>query len=92
VSSQPSITEDILREKINTKIDTIMESHRSEVLSNQIERLTDKVQALSHNLHAAHARPLPAPASLAEPEGDEELTKRLKRLAAESSKKLHPRF
>lgn len=92
VCAQPSITEDALREKINTKIDSIMESHRSEVLSNQIERLTDKVQVLSHSLQAAHARPSPMPASLAEPDRDEELSKRLKRLAAESSKQLHPRF
>ena len=70
-----------------------MDSHRSEVLSSRIERLSDKVQRLSRNLEVAHTRPAPAPASLSEPERDEELTKRLKRLASESSsKKLKERF
>jgi hypothetical protein len=87
-----SLTEDSLREKINTKIDSIMDTHRAEVLSTQIERLGDKVQRLSRHLEATHVRPDPGPATLEEPERDEELTKRLKRLAAESSKRLKERF
>jgi hypothetical protein len=113
VAAQPAITEEALREKINSKIESIMDSHRSEVLSSQIERLTDKVGKLSRDLQT---RPCAAPATLAShsthdpitspnpssayytsssissPEHDEELTRRLKRLAADSNRQLRKRF
>ena len=119
VAAQPAITEEVLRDKINSKIESIMDSHRSEVLSNQIERLTDKVGKLSRDLQA---RPCAAPASLSShstyspisthapitspnPSSDyyssssvssleenEELNRRLKRLAADSSRQLRKRF
>ena len=125
VAAQPPISEEALREKINSKIESIMDSHRSEVLSSQIERLTDKVGRLSRDLKDAQARPCAAPASLASyahpsdytpvsshapitspnpsssyydppslssPERDDELNRRLKRLAAESSRQLRQRF
>ena len=69
-----------------------MDSHKAEVLTSKIERLTDKVQKLSRNLEVAHTRPAPAPASLDERECDEELTKRLQKLASESSKRVKERF
>jgi hypothetical protein len=116
VSAQPAITEEVLRDKINSKIESIMDSHRSEVLSSQIERLTDKVGKLSRDLKDANARPCAAPATLAShstyapisspnpsssyytpsrlssPEQDEELKRRLKRLAADSNRQLRQRF
>jgi hypothetical protein len=105
VASHSPITEESLREKINTKIESIMDSHRAEVLSNQIERLSDKVQRLSRNIEASNVRPTPSQASLPrslsplrsaspsiESERDEELSKRLRRLAAESNKQLKQRF
>ena len=93
VSSQPSITEESLREKINSKIESIMESQKANILSNRIERLTDKVQKLSRNIEIQSSIAAPRAASSTESvrhvsdNSSEELDRRLRRLAAESSKR-----
>lgn len=96
VATQRSITEESLRDKINTKIESIMDSHRTELMSTQIENLTDKVQKLSRNIEAQSfteraARSSSCPPgeakSIASESPDEELSKRLRRLAAESSRR-----
>ena len=92
VSSQPSVTEESLRNKINSKIESIMEMQKADMLSNQIEKLTNKVQKLSQNIENKAAAP---PARSAErnyvsssaSRHDDELDARLRRLAAESSRK-----
>lgn len=100
INSQSAITEESMHAKINAKIDSIMEVHKAEVLGNQIERLTDKVQKLSNKLDyaqvskesrlqssfdSADCRPVSLSSSSDTP--DAELTRRLKKLAAESSRR-----
>ena len=99
-SSKPSISEEEIKERINAKIESIMEAQKTEMLSNQIERLTDRVQKLSRNIES---QPSPTPsryspgdsargeASLSSSYGDDNISQRLKQLASESMKKAQPR-
>ena len=94
-SSKPSITEEEIKERINAKIESIMEAQKTEMLSNQIERLTDRVQKLSRNIEAP-SRYSPGDsargeASLSSSYGDDNISQRLKQLASESMKKAQPR-
>lgn len=88
LASKPQVTEDGLREKINSKIDSILEMQKTDMLSSRIERLTDKVQKLSRNIEA-HGAASGYTATESIKSGDEggELKARLKRLAAESGKR-----
>ena len=56
-SSKPSISEEEIKERINSKIESIMEAQKTEMLSNQIEKLTDRVQKLSRNIEYSHSSP-----------------------------------
>jgi len=93
LSSNPGVNEDSLREKINSKIESIMESQKAQVLSTQIERLTDKVQKLSNHIEinsrmAQASNNISSPRNIASsaPSGEDNISRRLKELAAESSK------
>lgn len=97
-SSKPSISEEEIKERINAKIESIMEAQKTEMLSNQIERLTDRVQKLSRNIEAQPSPSRYSPedsargeASLGSSYGDDDISKRLKQLASESMRKAQPR-
>lgn len=88
VSSQPSVTEESLRNKINSKIESIMEMQKADMLSNQIEKLTNKVQKLSNSIeNKAAASSTRAAEKSYVGSRDDEVDARLRRLAAESSRK-----
>ena len=92
-SSKPSITEEEIKERINAKIESIMEAQKTEMLSNQIERLTDRVQKLSRNIEGqpSSARSDPSLSTPYGGGGDDDISQRLKQLASESMKKAQPR-
>jgi outer membrane murein-binding lipoprotein Lpp len=79
--SQPQITEDSLQQKVDAKIDSIMTAHKADMLSQQISRLTDKVQKLSNHMDQAK------PTGLSSSDSDDEMSRRLRKLAAESSRR-----
>jgi hypothetical protein len=89
--NQSNVSEESLRSKINSKIESIMEMQKADMLSNQIERLTDKVHKLSRNISmnagSKGESTGSTPISSAPSDREEELNTRLKRLAAESSRK-----
>ena len=93
LESNPGVNEDSLREKINSKIESIMESQKAQVLSTQTERLTDKVQKLSFHIEnnsrmAQNSSNVASPSNIASsaPSSEDNISRRLKELAAESSK------
>jgi hypothetical protein len=86
VAPQPSTTEETLQQKVDAKIDAIMAAHKTDMLSQQITRLTDKVQKLSHNIAAE--RNDTASSTMGSEEG--EMSRRLRKLAAESGRRPIP--
>ena len=88
-ANQSQITEESLRNKINSKIESIMEMQKADMLSNQIEKLSDKVQKLSHNIEMKSTIKATEGGSISSTPSsrEDELNARLKRLAAESSRK-----
>jgi hypothetical protein len=87
-------TEEQLREKINSKIDAIIETQRenskeqrAELLSSQIDKLTRKVQKLSTALEGQrYEKPKAEPLS-----ADADVAERLRALAAESKEAMSRR-
>lgn len=92
------ITEDELDHKINTQINTIMATQKAESLCSKVERLTDKVQKLSRNMEIASSASrvdshvdshMESPMNSSR---DGEINSRLRRLAAESNRRVNRRF
>jgi hypothetical protein len=102
-SSRQSITEEEIKERINAKIDSIIEAQKTEMLSNQIEKLTDRVQKLSRNFappgpsYSSPSQASMGPESISSSYAgqvcgnDEDISTRLRQLASESMKKTQPR-
>jgi hypothetical protein len=95
--SSSCLSEEALRQKINSKIDSIMESHKTEMLSSQVEKLSDRVHRLSRNLDRdtnTRARsesprsisPVTRVSSSFEPDTDREIRRRLSSLAKETGR------
>lgn len=91
VSAQSPITEEALQQKVDSKIEAIMSAHKTDLLSQQISRLTDKVQKLSKNIESqqfATDRVGLSDVSAAPSDSQEnEMSRRLRKLAAESSRR-----
>jgi cysteine sulfinate desulfinase/cysteine desulfurase-like protein len=86
ISSKPSVTEESLQQKVDAKIDSIMSAHKADMLSQQISRLTDKVQKLSNNIEYKQSGVSSSSISASE-SGETEMSRRLRKLAAESSRR-----
>lgn len=90
VAAQPPITEETLQQRVDSKIEAIMSAHKTDMLSQQISRLTDKVQKLSNNIEhkscAASDRSGLASSSSHDPD-ESEMSRRLRKLAAESGRR-----
>ena len=86
-AAQPTITEETLQQKVDSKIDAIMNAHKTDMLSQQISRLTDKVQKLTNNieLRQSDRAGLASPPSIDSDEN--EMSRRLRKLAAESGRR-----
>ena len=89
IASQQSITEETLQKKVDSKIEAIMAAHKTDMLSQQISRLTDKVQKLSNNIEYKQSSASPRHGGLSSTsDSDEsEMSRRLKKLAAESGRR-----
>jgi hypothetical protein len=86
VSAKPPVTEETLQQKVDAKIESIMSAHKADMLSQQISRLTDKVQKLSNNIEYKQSG-VPSSTISASESGETEMTRRLRKLAAESSRR-----
>lgn len=89
-ASQPPITEETLQQKVDSKIDAIMNAHKTDMLSQQISRLTEKVQKLSNNIELGKQPERTGISSISSPSpvSDEgEMSRRLRKLAEESSRR-----
>jgi hypothetical protein len=86
IAAKPPITEENLQQKVDAKIESIMSAHKADMLSQQISRLTDKVQKLSNNIELKKSG-----ISSSSIDSDEtEMSRRLRKLAAESSRRAVP--
>ncbi len=87
-AAQPPITEETLQQKVDSKIDAIMNAHKTDMLSQQISRLTDKVQKLTNNIELRQSDRVGLSSSTPSLDSDEgEMSRRLKKLAAESGRR-----
>lgn len=87
-ASQPAITEETLQQKVDSKIDAIMNAHKTDMLSQQISRLTEKVQKLSNNIEQKQSERAGLSSTSSPLESDEgEMSRRLRKLAAESGRR-----
>jgi hypothetical protein len=88
VAAQSQISEEALQQKVDSKIEAIMSAHKTDILSQQITRLTDKVQKLSNNIEYQQSAGDRAGLSAASTDPSEnEMSRRLRKLAAESSRR-----
>jgi hypothetical protein len=88
VAAQPALTEETLQQKVDSKIDAIMTAHKTDMLSQQISRLTDKVQKLSNNIELSQSERGGLSSSSSDTTaGGDEMSRRLRKLAAESSRR-----
>ena len=87
-ASQPTITEETLQQKVDSKIDAIMNAHKTDMLSQQISRLTEKVQKLSNNIEIQKSErtSLPSTSNFTD-SGEGEMSRRLRKLAEESGRR-----
>jgi hypothetical protein len=87
IEVQPLITEDTLQQKVDAKIEAIMNSHKTEMLTQQISRLTNTVQRLSKNIEFNQSD-RPGLSSVSTPSSchENEMSRRLRKLAAESGR------
>ena len=83
IAAKSPITEENLQQKVDAKIDSIMSAHKADMLSQQISRLTDKVQKLSNHIEYKQT----GISSSAHDSGETEMSRRLRKLAAESSRR-----
>jgi len=95
LSAQPITTVETLQQKVDAKIESIMSAHKTDMLSQQITRLADKVSKLTN--HIEYQQCVGDRASLPDvsvgSSGEEnEMSKRLRKLAAESSRRASPHF
>ena len=90
LSAQTPVTEETLQQKVDSKIEAIMSAHKTDMLSQQISRLTGQVQKLSKNIEYQHwptdrANSSEISATSDDPQ-ENEMSRRLRKLAAESSR------
>ena len=91
VAAQTPINEETLQQKVDSKIEAIMSAHKTDMLSQQITRLTDKVQKLSKNIEYQQCTNSLSGVSASPTDSSEnEMSRRLRKLAAESSRRASP--
>jgi hypothetical protein len=88
VAAQTPISEETLQQKVDSKMEAIMSAHKTDMLSQQITRLTDKVQKLSKNIEYQQCTNSLSGISASPSDSNEnEMSRRLRKLAAESSRR-----